>query len=959
MGVQRRALLFVTLLASGCLESGATRCGDLLCPPGLVCVAGQRCGRPVDVAACAELAEGAACKLSEGAGVCHGGVCGAVICGDGRVDGDEVCDDGNRVSCDGCSSECDSDESCGNARVECAEQCDDGTANSSAPNASCRLDCRRQRCGDGVVDDRSGEDCDGAAPASRTCRSLGFYGGELGCSSACRPDVATCAGTCGDGVVQEAELCDGLPPRESCLDYGYSVGNLYCSGLCTPRFNTCERMGFSAMPVASSTGFYLETVWASADGSAAFAAGYGGLVLHWDGSSWVRMPSATTDTLLGVGGTSGSDVYAVGKNGSIVHFDGTQWAAQPSGTTVQLNAVWAVSPQDVWAVGRSATVLHSTGTGTWTEVATPLVSRGLSVWASGSADVFISGLAEIVHFDGTTWTSMALPQEVLDGVLYVYSLWGSAPDDVFAVGEGGLILHYDGVAWTRMSSGTSVFLNAVAGSGPRDVYAAGVDGVVLHWDGLAWSPLPSGVTQEIFAVALRGVEPIIAGPGVLQSLAPGVPVIVVTQSPTTDKLTAVWALGPSEALVASAYGEIYRYDGSSWTPLPTPGGTDAVWSMWGASRTDVFAVGENGSILHFDGSGWTAQVSGTTESLNWVWGSGGADVYAAGSAGTLLHFDGTNWSPVATNVSEFLYAVWGSGPRDVFVVGGGGTVLHFDGLAWQSLDTGTTSEFWGVWGASGQVFLFGDADGVLRFDGTRFLPATVPARRSFNYGVGTSRDDVFAIEFQGQGLVHHDGSDWAQIALPSVTTFNLAVSRERVWVSCDQGKLLTVDRRCTAHETRCGDRWDNDCDGQLNCADDDCASSAECLRGGRCEATAAATCDAVLLGDTTGGSPRLEAYGCELRAEVGRERVFRFDAPRTGPVTVELVSAVAELDVLVLGSYASGACDPEARCLAASSATPESRRLTFAAEAGKTYWLVVDAASAAAAGPFELHVGCP
>src|SRR5437868_163825 len=49
-------------------------------------------------------------------------------CGDGRVDEDEECDDGNNVSGDGCSATCDNEGGavCGNGIVEAGEACDDG-----------------------------------------------------------------------------------------------------------------------------------------------------------------------------------------------------------------------------------------------------------------------------------------------------------------------------------------------------------------------------------------------------------------------------------------------------------------------------------------------------------------------------------------------------------------------------------------------------------------------------------------------------------------------------------------------------------------------------------------------------------------------------------------------------------------------------------------------------------------
>jgi cysteine-rich repeat protein len=63
----------------------------------------------------------------------------SAACGDGNPDPGEQCDDGNTVSCDGCSASCQL-ETCGNGRVECAEECDAGPLNGQ-PGSGCDAQC--------------------------------------------------------------------------------------------------------------------------------------------------------------------------------------------------------------------------------------------------------------------------------------------------------------------------------------------------------------------------------------------------------------------------------------------------------------------------------------------------------------------------------------------------------------------------------------------------------------------------------------------------------------------------------------------------------------------------------------------------------------------------------------------------------------------------------------------------
>lgn len=99
--------------------------------------------------------------------------CGA--CGDGVVDPDEECDDGNTTSGDGCSETC-TLESCGNGVVDVGEECDDGN---TTPCDGCSASCQIEACGNGRVE--CGEECDDGNTAS----------GD-GCSATCTLEGGTC-----------------------------------------------------------------------------------------------------------------------------------------------------------------------------------------------------------------------------------------------------------------------------------------------------------------------------------------------------------------------------------------------------------------------------------------------------------------------------------------------------------------------------------------------------------------------------------------------------------------------------------------------------------------------------------------------------------------------------------------------------------------------------------------------
>jgi cysteine-rich repeat protein len=78
------------------------------------------------------------------------------VCGDGKLDEGEECDDGNNVDGDGCSAECTIEPFCGDGNLDPGEECDDGN---NADGDGCSANCTIEPfCGDGNLD--PGEECD-------------------------------------------------------------------------------------------------------------------------------------------------------------------------------------------------------------------------------------------------------------------------------------------------------------------------------------------------------------------------------------------------------------------------------------------------------------------------------------------------------------------------------------------------------------------------------------------------------------------------------------------------------------------------------------------------------------------------------------------------------------------------------------------------------------------------------
>jgi fibro-slime domain-containing protein len=155
------------------------------------------------------------CQTVEAGWVCRvpGKPC-SPLCGDGVITGSETCDDGNTVSGDGCSSTC---------QIEPAATC-------PKPGQPCTM----AKCGNGVVE--NGELCDCGTDAKKLpsgCEGVNglFYGDGKGCSKTCTKEpncqdssgnTQACTSSCGDG---------NLDPGEDCDD-GNQVSGDGCSSTC-------------------------------------------------------------------------------------------------------------------------------------------------------------------------------------------------------------------------------------------------------------------------------------------------------------------------------------------------------------------------------------------------------------------------------------------------------------------------------------------------------------------------------------------------------------------------------------------------------------------------------------------------------------------------------------------------------------------------------------------------------
>ncbi len=234
----------------------------------------------------------------------------------------------------------------------------------------------------------------------------------------------------------------------------------------TPDRETAPAVDF----LQGLSGTSASDVWAVGD-SAPPGAPDQTLVEHWNGTSWSIVaspdPGAVGDILQGVAAISPDDAWAVGarqdtatfyQHPMALHWDGAAWTAvtvpNPAGCTGHsyLTAVSAADATHVWATG----------------------------WCGSGGSTPDQGYVE--RWTGSRWT-VAAGQGVIPAHSQLYGISAAGPGNVWAVGltqqpgssqAAGLTVHWDGTTWTQVAvPGSEASLHAVVASRGRTTWSAG------------------------------------------------------------------------------------------------------------------------------------------------------------------------------------------------------------------------------------------------------------------------------------------------------------------------------------------------------------------------------------------------------------------------------------------------------------------------------------------------------
>jgi len=396
-----------------------------------------------------------------------------------------------------------------------------------------------------------------------------------------------------------------------------------------------------------------------------WAVGTGGQIAHFTGGIWSApvTPSTTTNTLRSISMVSSSEAWVVGDGATIVHATNLNGAALWTALGVNLvptlrglESVHATGGSNVWADGDTGTILQYDGT-IWGSITAPLQTNFNAVFMSGDSDAVsvgnmtISGgvpTPTVVRWDGVKWFR---PQGGTVAATDLWGVWEASSSEFWVVGGGqGVfphVAHFNNGVFadvTPPSCGASCVLLSVYGTASNNVWAVGTGGTFTQWSGAGWGVItPFDVANDPATTVWRSVT-FVGGDS-----------------------NKGWAVGFDPGVIAKiyCYNNACSMAGGTpqaWTsvPVPPPPGVPANTQLNSVStqsdnNNHVWIAGSNGVILLINGDTQTitsTTVGGGLYNLTSIVVDSSTDGWAVGQDTTnnlpvFVHYNGISWTTVA------------------------------------------------------------------------------------------------------------------------------------------------------------------------------------------------------------------------------------------------------------------------------------------------------------------------
>lgn len=302
-------------------------------------------------------------------------------------------------------------------------------------------------------------------------------------------------------------------------------------------------------------------------------------------------------------------------------------------------------------------------------------------------------------------------------------------------------------------------------------------------------------------------------------------------SPAAMSLRAVYAAAPNLVLVGgrgtNGQGAIFRYDGTAWSTMALPNGTDSVYALQGTGPTNIWAATRSGRVLRLNGNVWTVHSTIGLQVRQMVFDAQQA-LWLATTTGEVLRLEGSTFvdhsPPTFSRASvafdgKHLFAVqadfvywWdgrafdrltaqlpfvarstAGGDGTVLISGPGGKVVKLNDYFWHRIPRPAEFVTDAAWSApTGELFTGGELGRLQVYrNGVWTTFNTGHLTERFESMWGTAANNVFAVSRNDSGgrVYRWNGTAWSEILFAPPTQFKIVtgIDAQHVYVGGTDG----------------------------------------------------------------------------------------------------------------------------------------------------------------------------
>ena len=397
-----------------------------------------------------------------------------------------------------------------------------------------------------------------------------------------------------------------------------------------------------------------------------------------------------------------------------------------------------------------------------------------SIWALDEDNLYIVGESK----KGMVWHRNGQSFNPMNSGSYkgLVDIWGTASDNIFAVGKKGTIVHYDGQYWNVMDSGTSENLNFVRTESPTNAFAVSSWGTIFQYNGVKWERYhegPHGVLMDYCGINLGfppGFNPCYYDENYSGGIGAAWPIV----AHSINDICIEYSYGRPGYEELKGY---YQFNGNDW---------QRVYSCEESTQSEKVTQKEINNEFR----------------LNAIFGFSPNDIYSVGGGGQLLHFDGSEWSLIKTPVQTNLNDIHGSSNNNIIAVGDNGVIIRFDGICWKSIPSDIQSNLNSVFVVSENSIIITGDDGIfIQYENGEFKQVKIEDSeiKSFGDVWGVTENDIFVITDNNEMLLHYDGESWNTFNIKYDFQLNRTcsiINHNRIWGNNSEDIYLLSSYYC-------------------------------------------------------------------------------------------------------------------------------------------------------------------